>query len=98
MSCWLYMNGNMSKPPIRAFADANCDVWINQKQEFKDGKPHGESGAMIPENFIEYNPKHIIKIRDGWDGFSDEKYYGKIKTKPGDSPFAPDIHYKNKKN
>lgn len=28
-----------------------------------------------------------IKVRDGWDGFLDEKNYGKIKTTQSNSPF-----------
>lgn len=85
MPCWLFLDGNMDKP-IRAFADANCDVGIGLEKMERDGKFYGEK-ATSDWKIIEYSPKHIVKLRDNWDGFTDEKHYGKIITKAGSSPF-----------
>ena len=81
MACWLFLDGDMSKP-IRAFADANCDVCIGEGKQRKGGGE--EWNNMIR---VEYNEKHIVKLRDGWVGFTDEKYYGKIICRQGNSPF-----------
>lgn len=80
MRCWLYMDGDMTKPPIRAFADANCDVFTGEFRQTKDkdGNYDGGEGFDRLGNYVEYSPKHIVKIRDGWDGFTDEKYYAPI--------------------
>lgn len=86
MKCWLYLNGDMSKP-IRCYANADCDICIGEvKQTFdKNGKCDGESWGDFKA--VEYNPNHVVKLRTGWDGFTDEKYYGKIICKEGESVF-----------
>lgn len=86
--CWLYLNGDMTKSPIRAFADANCDVFTGEFKQIKgkDGSYNGEEFDRLG-NYVEYSTEHIVKLRDGWDRFTDEKYYGKIKTTAGNSPF-----------
>lgn len=79
MSVWLFMNGDM-KNPIRAFADADCNVHIGIEKIEKDGKYFGEKASEKYE-YVEYSPKHIIKIRTGWDEIDmEDKTYGKIKT------------------
>lgn len=88
MSCWLYLDGDMSKP-IRAFADANCDVFTGEFRQMKDKNGNYTGGEEFDRlgNYVEFSPKHVVKIRNGWDGYSDEKYYGKIICKAGNSPF-----------
>lgn len=79
MALWLYKDGDM-KNPVRARSDANGDVFIGNIQPImKDGKYSGESSTYHPEDYLEYSPAHIIKIRSGWDYFTDEKHYGEIK-------------------
>lgn len=89
MACWLFLNGDMGKP-IRAFADANCDVFTGEFRQMKDKDGNytgGEEFLSRHGNYIEYSPEHIMKLRSGWDGYTDEKYYGKIMCREGNSPF-----------
>ncbi len=87
MRVWIYLNG--AKTPTRGFADANCDVFIGDFIRIFDGKrDRGEGVSPVGKiQYVEYHPKHVVKIRSGWNDFSDEKHYGKIEVKPGNSPF-----------
>jgi hypothetical protein len=84
MKCWLFFNGD--SPPIRAFSDANCDVCIGDFKRIKNGE------KIIIKERVEYSDKHIVKLRDGFDGYLDEMFYGKIVIKRGNSPFINQGH------
>lgn len=84
VGCWLFLNGDM-KNPIRGFADANCDVFTGLQMIEKHGKYAGQK-ADNPV-YIEYSPKHVVKLRSGWDETVPESLAGKITPKAGNSPF-----------
>lgn len=80
MTVWIYINGDINNP-IRGGSDANCNVFYGDIEKTdKDADYFSEK--YMSHTFLEYSKDHVIKIRTGWDGFSDEKFYGVIETKP----------------
>lgn len=71
MALWLYLDG--IEKPIRGFSDANCDIIEAECVQIEKGQT------------VDYNKKidlsklREVKIRSGWDEFTDS--YGEIKLK-----------------
>lgn len=85
---WIYINGTGN--PIRGRSDANCDVICGEITPIKDELANymGENFSHNSTDYLEYSDSHIIKIREGWNGFSNPQHYGVIKIKPSLSPFT----------
>jgi len=76
MAVWLFLHGQ--EAPERGWSDANGNLIDAEAKQINE-----EDGS---EN-IDYSKKidlskvREVKIRNGWNGFSDEKHYGKIEIK-----------------
>lgn len=76
MALWLYLEGGID--PVRGWADANGNVVDRESKQVEEGIE-----TIDHEKKIDLSKLREVKIRNGWDGFSDKKYYGNIAIKTG---------------
>lgn len=71
---WVWPDGDKTKKPIRAFADAEGFVFTGLTQV------DGGENFNAKRDYLNHNNNAIIELRKDWDGFYDnpEEYYGKL--------------------
>lgn len=72
MALWIYLEGQAE--PVRGWSDANGNVMEKESKQIEEGIE-----TIDYEKKIDLEKLLKVKIRNGWNGFSES--YGEIKIK-----------------